>query len=717
MPQVNTHDHAGATKAARSKHFAWLAPPALIALGWCAYGAGFDGAFLFDDHVDITGNAALRSLDSPLRVVLDQGQSGVSGRPLVALSYALNWAASPPDAQGVLDPWGWHVVNLALHILASLFLFGCVRRALRLPRFEPRFGANATALAFATAALWVTHPLTTGAVQYLGQRVESAMGMFLLASFYFALRAFAAPGSKTWPRLAVFACACGTGCKEVIAAAPLLVLFFDALFVSGSLKAAWSARRGMYCGLFATWLLIGAWVALAGGRSESVGFDYRHVGVWEYLTTQAWAVSRYARLSLWPSPLIFDYSQQPIVELARWLPHAFIVLALLALTAWGIAVRNAAAFAGLWWFVILAPSSSVLPIVTELVVEHRAYLPLAAIVLLVVIAFDALIARVAPHSRAPALVAAALVGGAGLAWMTRARCADYRSELGMWADVVAKFPENDRAQAFYGNDLMAASQRLQQEAAQASEAAQVARRAGSSEQEQRLELRSRELREQSERYDREGLAQYRRACELAPLDPSWRTNVGIWMLNHGQLDEALVAFEAALKLQADHVMALPNAGIAYHRRGAAGDIERAIELWLRALDTKTPMKAWIAQQLAPLLTARGRHAEALDAYRKALADTPDDAALLLATARALLNAPEGPARNPVEAAQLAQRAYRASGGDPNALELAAEALIAAARRQEASLALDQAAAAWRARGREAQAQSAAGRASSLRNAK
>lgn len=662
-----------------------LAPLALVALALFAYGNGFDGAFLFDDHIDITGNPAIRSLWPPTRVVLDQGQSGVSGRPLVALSYALNWRASPPDAQGVLDPWGWHAVNLAIHVLAALFLYGCVRRALRLPRFAERWGASATPIAFAAAALWVAHPLTTGAVMYIGQRVESGMGLCLLATFYAALRAFEVPGSKLWPRLALLACALGTGCKEVIAAAPILVLAFDALYVAGSWKEAWRARRGLHAGLFATWLLIALWVALAEGRSQSVGFGYAHVGVWEYLTTQAWAVARYVRLSLWPSPLVFDYGVRPVTEVARWLAPGLGVLALLALTAWGLAKRSGLAFLGAWWFVILAPTSSVLPIVTELVVEHRAYLPLAAVVLLAVLGAHALLARFAPGVRGAALGALGLLGSLGLAFATRARNLDYRTEIGMWADIVAKFPENDRAQACYGNDLMAA-------AAEAQAAGRF---------------------DEAQRFEAQGIAQYRRAVELAPENASWRTNVGIWHLSHGRTDEALAAFEEALRNEPDHSMALQNAGVAYQRRG---DVERAIEVWSKALDSTSQAKPWIAQQLAPLLAARGRHAEALAALRKALAAAPDDVALNLMLARSLLQSPEAALRNPGEAAQLAQRAFRLGGGtDAGALELAGEALAAQNRTQEAALAFQQAAAVWRALGQAVRADAALQRAQKLLN--
>jgi len=657
-----------APRSASAPH-GWVASVASLALiaglGALAYGNGFDGVFLFDDHTDIDGNPAIRSLDSLWKVVSEQGQSGVSGRPAVALSYAYNYAWCG------LETWGWHVVNLVIHVVAAWFLFASVRRALSMAPFAGCWSARAQSVALAAASIWVAHPLTTGSVMYLGQRVESLMGMFFLATLYSALRAFAAPGSRVWPALAMLSCALGTGCKEVIVGAPLLVLLYDSLYVSGSAKAAWRAHRALHVGLFATWPLLAIWVLLAQGRSESVGFGYSEVGVWEYLTTQAWAVAHYARLSLWPDPLIFDYGVQPIVDPARWLAPGVLVVAALVWTVWGLVRRTGAAFLGAVWFVILAPTSSVLPIVTELVVEHRAYLPSAAVVVGVALALAVLLERfvAAPKARLAAGVVLTSAVAAAAVFTTRERNRDYASEIGMWRDVLDKLPTNARAQASYGNDLVSAGR--EPDAGQ----------------------------------------HYAEAVRLHPENGYWRANLGTWLMSNGKLEEAIAELERSRAILPEYGMTLQNLGEAYSRRGES---DKALDLWRSALEHGAPQPGALAARVSPLLLGRKRDAEALAACRAAVRSAPNDPLALATLARALLQTSDTKLRDPIEAGGLALRAAMLKRGtDAELFELQADALVQHGRNGEAAGALRNAEAVWRAQNRADRAEAAARRATAL----
>jgi protein O-mannosyl-transferase len=93
------------------------------------------------------------------------------------LTLALNYAVSG------LDPWSYHVANLAIHASAALVLFGIVRRTLQGPRLRDRFRTQANGLAAAVAVCWAVHPLQTESVTYIIQRMESLMGLFLLLTF------------------------------------------------------------------------------------------------------------------------------------------------------------------------------------------------------------------------------------------------------------------------------------------------------------------------------------------------------------------------------------------------------------------------------------------------------------------------------------------------------------------------------------------------------
>ncbi|HEY7088153.1 MAG TPA: hypothetical protein VH518_08705, partial [Tepidisphaeraceae bacterium] len=156
----------------------------VVILILAAYSNSFFGPFIFDDIASIKNNTTIRHLWPPTAALFppSEGQT-VQGRPVLNLSFALNRAV------GGLGVFGFHVTNVAIHIVASLLLFGIVRRTLLLPSMRPRFGRSATQLAAAISALWAVHPLLTESVTYVVQRAESLAGLFLLLTLYCFIRA------------------------------------------------------------------------------------------------------------------------------------------------------------------------------------------------------------------------------------------------------------------------------------------------------------------------------------------------------------------------------------------------------------------------------------------------------------------------------------------------------------------------------------------------
>ncbi len=421
----------------------WGAALAILIAGALAYGRSFSVPFLFDDRPAILANPTLRDLGSWTRVLSPpQGGIGVEGRPIVNLSLALNYAV------GGLNPWGYHAVNLAIHLMAGLLLFGIVRRT-----------AGRTGLAAVVALLWTIHPLLTESVTCVIQRTESMMGMFYLATLYCFIRSAESYRSETltrsgamWAVLSITACLCGMATKEVMVTAPLIVLLYDRTFISGTFTAAWNRRRTYYLALAATWLLLAYLVIGEGGsRDASAGFGHG-VTPWTYALTQCWGIVRYLRLAFWPSPLILDYGKGVITRVGEVAPQGLLLLALLAATL-GFLFRAPdrrrwIGFLGAWFFLILAPSSSFLPLVSQTVAEHRMYLPLAAIVTGVVLAVDAL---GGPRGLILCAGCGVVLGG-----LTLRRNADYRSEIAIWADTVAKRPTNPRAEDSLASAYLAA---------------------------------------------------------------------------------------------------------------------------------------------------------------------------------------------------------------------------------------------------------------------
>ena len=280
-----------------------------------------------------------------------RGALTVSGRPVLNLSLALNYAASGYGA------WSYHALNLAIHLAAALVLFGIVRRTLERTGHPRPLGS-----ALAIALIWAVHPLTTEAVTYVVQRAESLMGLFYLVTLYCFIRGAGAggeePGSKSrpsWLGLSWLACLLGVGTKEVMVSAPVAVLLYDRTFLAGSWAGAWRARRSYYLAMAGTWIPL-LWLVGTTGwdRGATSGF---HVGVpWlPYWVSQGEAVARYVGLSLWPHPLAFDYGPPSAAPGPALILFALLLLASAATVAGCVRGRRWAFLAGVA-LLVLAPT-------------------------------------------------------------------------------------------------------------------------------------------------------------------------------------------------------------------------------------------------------------------------------------------------------------------------------------------------------------------------
>src|SRR5947209_17485010 len=149
-----------------------LIAAAVIALaGVIAFGNSFNGDLIFDDVAWIVMNPTIRHLGQLGEGLFPPNNGFASGRPVLNLTIALSYAFAQTD------PRSYHVVNIAIHILAGLTLFGIVRRTLFSPQLRERFAAVAMPLALAVTLLWLVHPLQTAAVSYVIQRTEPLVGL------------------------------------------------------------------------------------------------------------------------------------------------------------------------------------------------------------------------------------------------------------------------------------------------------------------------------------------------------------------------------------------------------------------------------------------------------------------------------------------------------------------------------------------------------------
>jgi len=404
----------------------WWRTVIIVLAGFLAYANSLSGPFIFDDRISIVENQQIREWWNLTTVLFPRRELPTAGRPLVNFSFAVNYAL------GGLDVRGYHLVNLACHLLSGLLVFGIVRRTLALPSLKDRFGGTALNLGFGAALLWTLHPLNTEAVNYLTQRTELMMALFYLLTLYASIRA-ATSRPRTWRTIAVVSCAAGMACKESMVTAPVVVMLYDAIFVFESPKKAISDRWRFYAALCTSWIVLAALV-WPGPRAHSAGFS-TGVSPWTYLLNQTVMITQYLHLAVWPRALVVNYGWPLPLALREVLPYALFVTALLTLTAVALLRRPQWGFLGAWFFVTLAPTSSIVPIATEVGAERRMYLPLIAVVVFVVLSVSFL-KRAVSSRGAIALTVVATLFAIGIF----ARNREYASELRLARTIVERHP-------------------------------------------------------------------------------------------------------------------------------------------------------------------------------------------------------------------------------------------------------------------------------------
>ena len=439
-----------------------LIPLALAAATTLAYLPALSAPFVMDDTLAISANP---SIQHPATAFTPPPNLPVSGRPVVNVSLAVNYAINAAlgvdqrnDPNGVHKAAGYRLLNLLFHLVTAALLFGILRRAIRERSVPDDWKVLADSIAGMVCALWLLHPIQSEAINYVVQRTEALASLFYALTLYCSLRAWDARDKTRlrWYAAAVAACVLGVGSKEIAITAPVAVILYDRAFRLDSWSEVATAPKGR--SRFYLVLTIACVAAFAlfsfGGRGSSAGFGHG-IAWYDYLYTQCWAIVHYLLLVVWPGSLTIDYSQQLITG-TRGIPGA-IVMALFGgavIFAWRrLATLGWFAFAGAWFFLLLAPSSSIVPIPGEIVAERRIYLALVSVLVLMVVG-----AEWSRRTLVPAMSQRQLWFGFGgiaaaLALTTAARSHTYSTTELLWRDAVHKVPDNPRAWSNLGNAL------------------------------------------------------------------------------------------------------------------------------------------------------------------------------------------------------------------------------------------------------------------------
>jgi tetratricopeptide (TPR) repeat protein len=296
----------------------------------------------------------------------------------------------------------------------------------------------------------MVHPLQTQSVTYIVQRMESLMGLFYLLSLYCFVRSLDSRHGWPWQIVSAISCILGMATKEVAVTAPLVILWYDRALVASSWRQLLRMRGRFYLALGTIWgfALVLALKHLPSCAPGALVVD--RLSPLHYALSQPGVILHYLRLCFWPAGQCLDYAWRVPLTATAIIPH-FVAVAVLAISClWCVFRKPAWGFLGGWFFLILAPTSSILPI-RDLAFEHRMYLPLAAVVTGAVMGsyrvlrWMALRLRLRAARRKMLLWTPAALAVIALGFATNRRNEVYHSGLAIWNDVVQKAPHNPRA--------------------------------------------------------------------------------------------------------------------------------------------------------------------------------------------------------------------------------------------------------------------------------
>jgi Tfp pilus assembly protein PilF len=413
----------------------------LVVLAFLVYGNTFGVPFLLDDYVFIVESESIRKFALPFFESGAAAPNWIDPRPVADLSFRLNYQISG------LNVWSFHLLNVCIHA-ASAVLLCLVLQQILATRLSVLWSQTA---AFVSAALWVVHPININAVTYISQRFESLAAFFALAALAAFLRSRigGTRSGQWWCIVFVFA---SFGSKESYLALPLLIWLLDR-FVLPVGHGDRIRRKLFYVLLLAAWCFSGLLYASSqrGEWTQNEGGALLFLG---NLKMQSVVVLHYCGKLLWPSCLVFDEGKWPAPSYLQWLLATAVLAAIFAWSVLAVFRGKLPAFAVCSFFLLLAPSSSVVVVPTYDAADYRMYLPSACLIALAAGSLACLLQKHRGQAPRMVFVACAAVLVVCLGTSTWRRNQIYKSPVDLWSDNIAKRPLHSGSYVGLAESLM-----------------------------------------------------------------------------------------------------------------------------------------------------------------------------------------------------------------------------------------------------------------------
>ncbi|MGA2330435.1 MAG: tetratricopeptide repeat protein [Syntrophales bacterium] len=602
----------GKKEQGKNRKFPWsLISIILICLvGVIAYSNSFDCSFHFDDTPNIEENITIRNLSN-----VKAWWGFIPSRPIGNLSFALDYHFHK------LDVWGYHLVNLGIHVVNAILVWWLVILTMATPVMKAQpISRHKGAMALFTALLFVSHPLATQSVTYIVQRLASLATLFYLLSLALFVKGRVREGNKDTRVYFYYAgsvlCAIlGMLTKEIVFTLPFALVLYEFSFIKTDTWKIDLRDRGIqipviilviFVALFFLNFSFGIFTPVPPLLNQ--GYDSL-ITAREYLLTQFSVILTYIRLFILPVNQNLDYD----CPISHSLFEGHTLFGLLSLVGIFVAAiflfrrYRLISFGIFWFFLTLSVESSIIPISQNVIFEHRTYLPsIGFFLVLTGVVFYFIWDRYRQVS-VGALVLLILTN----AVLTYERNRVWKSEYTLWADCLRKSPNKPRPLNAYGKAIA--------DAGNASEALRYYNRA--------IEINPRFFIAYENRGNAKAklgdyggaIADYEETLRINPYHADGHYNLGNALAHQGKMVEAVTHLKEAVRIRPRVAEYQNNLGYVL---ALLGKEDEAITHFREAIRLK-PDLADAHNNLGSALLSRGEIDGAINSYRAALRINPD----------------------------------------------------------------------------------------------
>ncbi len=554
----------------KNKHTDLVGLAIIILLGIIIYSNSFNCSFHFDDNIRIVNNASIRNLAD-----VKAWWGYYPTRPVGMFTFALNYHFNQLHVQY------YHFINLVIHLINACLVWWLTQLIFSTPVLNNHpIAGQKKIIAFFTALLFVSHPLATQSVTYIVQRLASMVAMFYLLSLALYVKARLTNKSKQFKYIlftgSLISAVLAMLTKENAFTLPLAIVLFEIFFLRTKKNSIYFKDYRVIILLVA---FLSAIIIIPLTSSLSI-FKPIRPSYWgnaytitslNYLFTQFSVIVKYIQLLFLPINQNVDYDfpvSNNFFEI-RTLLCFLVLLSLIILAIFLFKKYRIISFGILWFFLTLSIESSFIPI-SDVIFEHRTYLPSFGFFLILSSAVFVLPGKKYQNI---AIIVLVIITGANSV-LTYARNKVWKNEITLWSDVISKTPNKTRPLynlgVAYGN------------LGQWDKAITDYTKAIEIDPKFKSAYSNRGIAYGNLRQLDKAIADCSKAIEIDPEFTDAYSNRGVSYGNFGQWDKAISDYSKAIEIDPKYAVAYANRGVAYFNLGqldkAIADCSKAIEI-------------------------------------------------------------------------------------------------------------------------------------------